>query len=579
MEIYEKIESTSKRLEMTDLLKDLLRNTPQKSLDTIIYLTQGKLYPDYVGVEIGVAEKLAIKAIMNVVDTDETEIKKNVKDIGDLGYAAEKILSRKTQSTLLKRPLTVEIVYDHFKKIAHSSGKGSVETKIRYLSSLLNDATPKEGKYILRTVLGRMRLGIADMTILDALALSYGGGKDSRNILERAYNLSSDLGLVAKIVSENGIKGISEFKIEIGRPIRPMLSERLTTANEILQKLEGKAALEYKYDGIRIQAHISEENIRLFSRRLENVTGQFPDVCEYLRKSISSNDVIIEGECVAYDNVTGDIKPFQEISQRRGRKYDIDKMKQEIPIKVFLFDILYLNGQNLLNQSYLHRRKKLETIINPTENVDLANQLITEDPVQIDRYMEQAVSEGSEGVIAKSLSPRSVYQAGSRGWNWIKYKRSYKAEIADTFDLVVIGAFKGKGRRAGFFGTLLMAAYDDQKDTFETVCKLGSGLTDNDLVILQKVMETSTKKYVRVDSIIESDVWVTPLLVLEVAADEITISPLHTCGRDVIKKNTGLALRFPRFTGRYRRDKSPEDATTTLEILEMYKHQLKIISS
>jgi DNA ligase-1 len=493
----------------------------------------------------------------------------------------EKLLRKKSQLTLVKNPLTVSAVYDTFDKIAHASGSGSVEMKMRLLTSLLNDASSLEGKFIARMAVGKLRLGVADMTVLDALAIAYGGDKVAREPIERAYNLSSDLGYVADVVAHEGLDGIKKFRITIGRPIRPMLCERLPSAQEILDKLGGVGAAEYKYDGLRVQAHISPKEPELFSRRLENITDQFPDVANQLQKSTKAKEAIIEGECVAVDLHTGDMLPFQVISQRRGRKYEIARMAEEIPVSVFLFDLLYLNGRDLTLTPYLERRKELVKITEPSERVLVAEQFIIREPQKLEELMDQAVAGGCEGLVVKSTSEQSIYQAGARGWLWIKYKRSYKAEVQDTFDLVPVGAFAGRGRRAGSYGALLMAVYDPKEDVFETLCKLGSGFKDEDLANLPRILGKYVTKHrhSRVNSLMEPDVWFTPSMVLEVAADEITLSPLHTCSRGLIRPGSGLALRFPRFTGNWRKDKSPEDATSSQEALEMYKKQLKKIEA
>jgi len=580
VEIYEKIESTTKRLEMTDLLVEILRKASRESIDKVIYLTQGKLYPDFTGVEIGVADKLVIKSLAQVSGKTEEGIAKIFNKTGDLGKTAEEILQKKSQLTLFHRPLTVDIVYTSFDKMAKATGSGSVDTKIRYVNSLLNDATPGEAKYLIRTALGKLRLGVADMTILDALAVAFGGGKDSRGIVERAYNLSSDLGLVARTIAEKGIDTLARFKVRIGSPIRPMLAERLSDPAEIIAKFGGKCAAEYKYDGMRVQAHISSNRTLLFSRRLENITDQFPDVVEILQQKITSHDCIAEGECVAVNPNTGEMQPFQAISQRRGRKYEIEEMEKEVPVKVFVFDLLYADGVDYTTETYPRRRGALQRLVRENEQIEVSKQIVTDNPAELDAYMNQAISDGCEGLVVKSLNPDSYYKAGARGWVWIKYKRSYKAEIADTFDLVPVGAFAGRGKRAGSYGALLMAAYNQDTDTFETVCKLGSGFTDVDLDALPgKLKELIiSKRHARVNSLMKPDVWVSPALVMEVAADEITLSPLHTCARNLLREEAGFALRFPRFTGRYRDDKAPEDATTTAEIAEIYKSQLKQIA-
>jgi len=579
--VFEKIDATTKRLEMTSLLVELIQKTPAEEIRKVVYLLQGKLYPDYEGVELGLAEKLLIKAVAEVTGRTEKVVEGDYKKTGDLGSTVEKLVQKKSQTTLSKRSLTVNAVYGTFDKIANASGAGSVETKVRLLISLLNDASPLEAKYIARMAVGKLRLGVADMTVLDALAAAYGGDKSTREPFERAYNMSSDLGSVAEAAAQKGLEGIRKFRISVGRPIRPMLCERLPDAESILEKMGGVGAAEYKYDGLRLQAHLSDGKVHLFSRRLENITDQFPDIAQNLRKSIDAKEAIVEGECVAVDQNTGDMLPFQVISQRRGRKYELTRVQEEIPVTAFLFDLLYLDGHDLTMFPYPDRRKELVAVVNPSEHVSLANQTVVKDSERLEQLMEEAVAAGCEGLVVKNLSEQSVYQAGARGWLWIKYKRSYKSEVQDTFDLVPVGAFAGRGRRAGTYGALLMAVYNSKDDTFETICKLGSGFTDEDLANLPRMLDTYriSHRNPRVKSLMEADVWFTPSLVLEVAADEITLSPLHTCARAAIRHESGLALRFPRFTGKWRKDKAAEDATTSQEALEMYKKQLKQIEA
>ena len=571
---YEKIEATTKRLEMTDYLVDLIKKTPKNFIDKIAFLTQGKLCPDFLGIEIGMAEKMVISSIAKAAELEKSEIAQKFRKTGDLGLTAEQLLEKMPAP---RKPLTAEEVYDTLNKIAHTSGKGSVEEKVNLLAGLLRKATPKEARYIVRTVTGRLRLGVGDMTFLDALAVAYFGDKKRRNEIERAYNLSSDLGLVAKTLMNEGADGIKKIKITIGRPVRAMLAERLKSPKEILEKIGGIGSVEYKYDGLRIQAHMSPDRTRLFSRRLENLTDQFPDIREALKNSLNVKEAVVEGECVAVDPNTGEMRAFQVISQRRGRKYKIEEMIEEIPTTIFLFDILYKDGENLIDCPYPKRRKELERIVKETRHVKLAEQFITDDPDQLEQYMDKAIESGSEGLMVKALGEDSVYQAGSRGFLWIKYKREYKSEMADTIDLVAVGAFAGRGRRAGTYGALLMAAYDPKADEFKTVCKLGTGFDDATLSQFPRVFEPYrvSRQHPRVDSQIKADYWFVPNVVLEVLGAELTLSPSHTCGLDAIKKDSGIAIRFPRFTGRWRKDKAPENATTTNEIIKMYRSQLK----
>ena len=561
---------------MTDYLVVLLKETPKDIIDKVVYLTQGKLYPDFVGIEIGVAEKLAIRAVARATGYAEKEIEKDLKETGDLGTTTQRFLEKKTQVTLFRQPLTVRRVYEQLDKMAKASGPGSMDQKISLLAGLLANATPKEAKYVVRTVTGSLRLGIADMTVLDALAIAYGGGKEAREDLERAYNILSDLGMVAKTVVEKGMEGIRKFEVSLGKPIRPMLAERLGSPEEILEKLGGKCIAEFKYDGERIQAHKKGNEVVLFSRRLEDITSQYPDGSELIRKHVKAREAIIEAECVAIDPDTGEMKPFQELMHRR-RKYGIKKAMKEYPVSLFMFDALYIEGKDLTLEPYPVRHEYLEKFIQKSDRVAVADYLVTDDPEELEKFFEKAVESGCEGLICKSLNEDAVYQAGARGWLWIKYKRDYKSEMTATVDLVVVGAFHGRGKRAGTYGALLLAAYDAEEDMFKTATKCGTGFTDEDLEKLPKMMEKHKIPYrnPRVHSTIEADVWFEPKVVIETIGAEITLSPIHTCALDVIRKGSGLAIRFPRFTRNYRPDKSAEDATTVKEITQMYQSQLK----
>jgi DNA ligase-1 len=585
VDVYEKIEATTKRLEMTDLLVNLLRKTPKEVIDKVIYLTQGKLYPDYYGIEIGLAERLALRALSEASGITISELEDKLSETGDIGLVAEYALQRRKIKTLTeflssskKTQLTVLEVYNTLDEIAKTSGEGAQDKKIRLLAGILKKATPREGKYIMRTVTGRLRLGVADMTILDALAITFAQSKEARAKIERAYNVSNDLGEVAKRLAEEGLRGMDKIKIVIGRPIRPMLAERLSNAKEIMEKLGGGLAAEYKYDGERIQAHKNGDNVILFSRRSENITHHYPDVCELIRSGLKAKEAVVEGEAVAINIQTGEFLPFQELMHRR-RKYGIEEAMEKYPVTLFLFDVLYVDGEEMLDKPYLERRRKLEEIVVEGERVRIATSKIIKNTEELEKFFMEAVEIGCEGLVCKSIASDSIYQAGARGWLWIKYKRDYKSEMTDTVDLVVVGAFWGKGKRAGSYGALLMAAYDDETDTFKTVCKVGSGFTDEDLEKLPSILEPYKipHPHARVDAKLEADVWFTPAIVLEILGAEITLSPIHTCALNKIREGAGLAIRFPRFTGKYRTDKKPEDATTVKEIIEMYKMQLKKI--
>ncbi len=578
-EAYEKIEATSKRLEMTDLLVGLLKSTSRDAIDKVAYLTQGKIYPDFMGIEIGVAERLAVKALARACGATESVIEDDLKKSGDIGETGRNFLGVKKQVTFFQQSLTVQRVYETLEKMARASGSGAVDQKLGLLAGLLSDASPEEAKYILRTVTGNLRLGIADMTVLDALAIAFGGGKEAREYIERAYNVCSDLGRVAKAVVEKGLDGIKRFEVSVGEPIRPMLAERLSTAESILEKFGGKCVAEYKYDGERLEAHKQGDEVTLFSRRLENISSQYPDAVELFRKYVKAERAILECECVAVDVDTGEMRPFQELMHRR-RKYGIAKAIEEYPVSLFMFEALYIDGKDLTLDPYPVRRKALEKTIRETDRVKLANSQVISNVDQLEKFFLEAIEDGCEGLVCKSISKDSVYQAGARGWLWIKYKRDYKSEMTDTVDLVAVGAFHGRGKRAGTYGALLLAAYNPNSDTFETVTKCGTGFTDDDLAKLpEKLKKHVVKhKHSRVNSLLEADVWFEPAVVLEVLGAEITLSPIHTCAMNSVRHGSGLAIRFPRFTGNYRVDKAAEDATTSNEILEMYGKQLKKIS-
>ncbi|MGA2309621.1 MAG: ATP-dependent DNA ligase [Candidatus Bathyarchaeia archaeon] len=576
---YEKIEATSKRLEMTDLLVDLLRNTPKELIGKVAYLTQGRIHPDFVSIEIGVAEKSAIKALVRASGRKETDIEDDIKRTGDIGETAQKFLGSKRQVTFFQEPLTVQKVYETLDKMAGTSGSGAVDLKLSLLAGLLAAATPKEAKYVMRTATGNLRLGIADMTVLDALAIAYGGGKDTRELVERAYNICSDLGRVAETIARQGIEGIKGFRVSIGEPIRPMLAERLSSPEEILEKLGGKCIAEYKYDGERLQAHKKGERVTLYSRRLENISSQYPDAVELFKKQVKAREAILECECVAVDPDTGEMRPFQELMHRR-RKYGIEKAIEDYPVSLFFFELLYVDGKDLTFEAYPARRKVLEKVIEKSDRTRITNYVIAKDAGELEKFFQEAIENGCEGLVCKAVGKDSVYQAGARGWLWIKYKRDYKSEMTDTVDLIVVGAFHGRGKRAGAYGALLLAAYNSQNDTFETVTKCGTGFTDEDLAKLPKMLEKHVvqRKHPRVNSMLEADVWFEPRVVIEILGAEITLSPIHTCAMDSIRKGSGLAIRFPRFTGNYRVDKAAEDATTANEVVEMYHKQLKKIS-
>ncbi|HVP22323.1 MAG TPA: ATP-dependent DNA ligase [Conexivisphaerales archaeon] len=578
VEAYDALEATTKRLELTDILVELYRETPVEDVVRVTYLNQGKLYPDYLGVEVGLGDRMVVRAISAATGLQVGRIESLYREKGDLGTAAEEASSGRVQSTLFPAPLTVSDVYSELDSLAHLSGSGSQDAKLRSLASLLNRATPREVRYLVRMTLGQLRLGVADFTILDALALAYTGDRGNRPALERAYNISSDLGAVAKAVAQGGLRGLGGFGVVVGRPIRPMLAERLSSAEEIVAEMGGKCAAEFKYDGERMQIHKSKGRVTLFSRRLEVITQHYPDAVKLAAEKVRAKEAILECEGVAVDPDSGELLPFQELMHRR-RKYGIEEMMARFPVSLFFFDVMYADGVSYLDAPYQQRRKELEAIVERSDRTTVAPALVTDKPAEIEAFMEEAIQEGCEGLVVKDLS--SPYKAGARAFGWIKLKREYRSELSDTLDLVVVGAFYGRGRRAGTYGAYLLAAYDKADDSFETVCKVGTGFSDADLEAIPKKLKPLIMQHVhpRVVSKMEADVWFVPQLVFEVIASEITLSPIHVAALGKVRPGAGLALRFPKFTGKVRDDKSPEDATTTAELLEMYNSQLKKISA
>lgn len=577
VETYNKLESTTKRLEMTDLLTDLFKIADSENIDKIIYMTQGKIHPDWKGEpEIGMAEKMVKETLIRITGLKKAKVESLVQSLGDIGLAAEEAMAKKTQSGFFSRQLSVVDIYNGLDNIARRSGTGSSKQKMDLLGSLLTDSSPLGARYLSRMVEGKLRMGIGDMTILDALAQAFTGSKDKRPELERAYNLSSDLGAVAIALVDHGLDGVLNFKIMAGAPIRVMAAQRLSNAEEIIEKLGGHCSAEYKLDGERFQIHKDGDVINIFSRRLENITHMYPDAVKLTIDHIKVDQAIIEGEVVAYNPDNGEDMPFQTLMKRR-RKYKIDEMMAKIPVRVYLFDCLY-DGEDLTLKPYLYRIERLDSIIDSTDEFKPVERLETNDPEELERFFQQSLADGTEGLIVKSTSDDSIYRAGARSWLWVKLKRSYQSKMQDHVDLAVVGAFYGRGRRAGSYGALLVAAYDPLDNKYKTVCKVGTGFTDENLEAMPERLDQyrSDSKPSNVDSMLEAEVWFDPIVVMEVLGDEITASPLHLAAFGEIRKDAGLAIRFPRFT-RWREDKSTDEVTRVGEILDMYNAQLKTL--
>ena len=582
------MERITSRTQLTMALVSLFKKTPPEVIDKLVYLIQGKLGPEWKDIpELGVGEKLLIKAIALAYKVPEDRVNKLYKEIGDLGSVAERLANlyrakaRKASLAAFlgeeEKPLTITRVYNTLLRVAYAQGENSRDVKLRLIAGLLSDAKPLEAKYIVRFIEGRLRVGIGDATVLDALAIVYGGGVHAREIVERAYNLRADLGYIARVLATEGLDALRNVRPTVGIPVRPMLAERGRDPAEILRKVGGRALVEYKYDGERGQIHKDGDKVYIFSRRLENITRMYPDVVEMVRKHIKADRAIVEGEIVAIDPDTLELRPFQVLMHRK-RKHDIHKIMREVPVAVFLFDMLLREDEDLTQRPLPVRRKNLEEALEPSDTFQLAKSIITSDPDELWRFFLEAIENGAEGVMVKAIHEGSIYRAGVRGWLWVKLKKDYKSEMIDTVDLVVVGAFYGRGKRGGKLSSLLMAAYNPQNDVFRTVCKVATGFTDEELEKMQDMLKPHIipHKHPRVDSRITPDVWIEPKYVAEILGAELTLSPMHTCCLGRVRPGVGISIRFPRFI-RWRPDKSPEDATTEDELYEMYIRQLRKI--
>src|ERR1700761_2190957 len=517
-EAYRDLEQLSSRLALTERLAQLLVQTPPELLPRVCYLCQGLLAPEFTGLELGLAEKLAVRALATAAGTEPATVAALVREAGDLGQAAERLLAD-TGGVGRTGTLDVTAVVRTLREIAAAEGAGSQGRKLDLLAGLLSRATPLEARYLLRLVTRNLRLGIGTPTILDALAQVYAGGKAARPVLERGYNICCDLGKVAATLVSGGLAAVEQLRVQPGNPVRVMLAQRLSDAGEILARLGGRCAAEYKYDGIRVQAHrTADGRVELFTRRLEEISGQFPDVAALLANGLGPAEAIVEGEVVAYDAAAAELRPFGEVMLRR-RKHGIDQAVRDVPVGLFCFEMLYADGQDLTTRPSPQRRAALAAALTLSPRLRLTTAAEVSDPAALEEMFAQAVTDGCEGLVCKSVGEASAYQAGRRGWQWIKLKRDYRTELSDTADLVVVGAFAGRGRRAGVYGAVLLAAYDADADMFRAVTKCGAGFTDADLAGLVdklKPFESPAGKPARVDARQSPDVWFEPGLVLEI---------------------------------------------------------------
>ena len=579
-EYYDRLEAVSSRLKMIEILTEALKAADADEIEAVIYITQGVLAPPFDAVEFGVAEKIVEDALSVATGHGKERVEREFRKSGDMGLAAQALKGETKLKSMKSSSYSVLEVYRMMRKIAETSGQGSKDMKIKMLANLIASSSSVEAKYVVRYPLGQLRTGVGDSTILEALSVMATGERKMKPLLEHAYNICSDLGLVGKELKRGGAKAIQDFHVTLFKPIRPALAERLPTAEEIIERMHGRAAVEQKYDGFRIQVHKDGNRIRLFSRRLEDTTSMFPDIVKAVMDEVKVDRIIFEGEALAFNEATGEHHPFQETIQRK-RKHNIAEKAEELPLHLFAFDVMYYHDEDCLSMPYEKRRELLEKTLEHGELIVPTTRIVTSSPKELELFFERSIENGLEGIIAKELSAQ--YIAGARKFSWIKMKRSYKGELSDTLDLVIVGYFLGRGSRAEFkFGGLLCAVYNKRRDMFETISRIGTGFTEAQMAelktVLDKIKERS--KPARVDAIVEPDFWVYPKYVVTVKADEITRSPTHTCGREKQQDGTetGYALRFPRIVSEeaIRKDKSIEDATTTDEVVKMFKEQRKV---
>ncbi|MCL4535212.1 MAG: ATP-dependent DNA ligase [Bacteroidetes bacterium] len=566
-QFFEELEKTSSRKSLVQILARLFAAADANEVSKLAYLCQGRLVPFFEPLEIGMGEKMVAEALANAYGKPRQDVLRRFGELGDLGLVAAELAG---QTTIEPDTLSVDDVYDALYAIATTAGSGSVESKVGRLAELLRHLDPLSAKHLVRIPLGRLRLGIGDPTVLDALSFARVGDTSLRKQLERAYNLTSDLGYIAHVFWQEGIEAVQHIGVVLGKPIRPALAERLPSAEAIIAKM-GRCAAEPKYDGFRCQVHKMGGDIRVFSRNLENMTDMFPEIVGAARTQIHAETAIVEGEAVAYNAESEEFYPFQETTRRR-RKHDIDRMAEELPLRLFVFDLMYVNGEDYTHCTYIERREKIAEILVEDTVLAVSPSIATDSAKVLNDYFLDNIQKGLEGIVAKR--PDTIYQAGARNFNWVKLKRSSGGELQDTVDCVILGYIYGRGKRATFgAGALLTGVYDPEKDEFVTVTKIGTGLTDEEWRSIRELCTPVPERPARVNSLIVPSVWVEPTVVIEVLADEITRSPIHTAGKG--GDQPGYALRFPRLVSFRGADKRPEDATTVAEIIEMYEAQRK----
>ncbi len=548
-ETYQKLENITGKLKMTDIVANLFQSAPEDTLPMLATLVRGKPFPTRSQKELEVGESLAKEAISIATGATKKEIEEKWRETGDLGKTAGFFLKHRKQMTLTQKKLTVDDVLDNLDKIAKASGSGSQKRKVKLLAELITVAEPLEARYIVRTVLEELRVGVGEGIVRDAIAQAF---EVSPELVERAYFLRGNYGKVITIAKEQGEEGLNKVEIELGTPIKVMLAQKATSIEEAFEDCGKPAQFEYKYDGFRMLIHKKGEEIQLFSRRLEAITKQFPEIAKWSKTAIKVDRVILDGETVGFRRETGEHIPFQELSRRIKRKYKIEKMVEKIPVKICLFDLLFLNDESYLDKPFRVRRKKLEEVVEPIpKKFEFAERLVTDDPERANEFYEQALSEGKEGLIVKNLD--AVYQPGSRVGYMVKLK-----PVMEPLDLVIIGAEWGEGKRAKWLDSYLLAARDPDTGDFLSVGKMATGLTEEQFEEMTNMLEPL------ITSQAGKTIEVKPKIVMEVGYEEIQKSP---------KYESGYALRFPRLR-RFRTEvKDLDDVDTLNRIKTLYKQQ------
>jgi len=557
---YEKLESVPSKLTKTDILADLMKKTSIEDLPKLVLLVQGTVFPHFSGNYLGIATQMMIKAISKASGFREKEIEDKFKKTGDLGLVAEEVVKSKKQSTLLKKKLTIDFIFTNLQELAFITGAGSQEKKLKLIAELLVSAKPKEARYIVRTTLGELRIGTAEGIIRDAIVkaflfeekMSKEKKKELTEAVDYAYNVFSDFGEIAKIAKEKGLAGLKKAKVRLGNPIQVMLGEKAESIKEIVDDF-GKVAAEYKYDGMRAQIHKSGDEIWVFTRRLEDVKKQFPDLVELCKRGLKAKECIVEGEVLGINKKTDEPLPFQSLSQRIQRKYDILEISKEIPIQMNLFDVIYLDGEMLVEKEFSERRKILEKIVKIIpKKFQLAKQIVSDDVSKLDKFYKEALNAKQEGLFLKVLDSQYVFGRHVGGWYKIK-------PIMETLDVAIIGATWGEGTRAEWLSSYVIAIRDPSTGKFLECGMMGTGLTEEEYETMTKTLQPL---------IVKSEgrtVEIKPKIVVEVGYQEIQKSTNYA---------SGYALRFPRLV-RIRPDKGTDDVDTIERLESLFKSQGK----